>query len=247
MARPNHLLQSLPDGPPEMTPEGGIGMQSQMIGELVAAKAAADHELRNVSKSKSNDFFHSTYADLDAVTKQVRPIYGKHGLMFAQAPWFIDGTDVLVTTLAHNSGQWIRSVMRLEPVPNKEGNITPQAHGSALTYARRYALSGMANIAQTDEDDDGNAASTPPLVEHADHYGGADEDGALKPPTDDPPFPQTEDETKLFNAIDAISSMDTMRMFSTSPEMQQLRQRVRREVWIGPWDAKKKEIIDGNR
>jgi hypothetical protein len=35
----------------------------------------------------------------------------------------------------------------------------PQAEGSALTYARRYALMAMVGIAP--EDDDGNAASKP--------------------------------------------------------------------------------------
>jgi hypothetical protein len=37
---------------------------------------------------------------------------------------------------------------------------TPQAMGSALTYARRYALTAMVGIAQVD--DDGNAASGRP-------------------------------------------------------------------------------------
>jgi hypothetical protein len=155
------LMQRLPDATPQLSPEGGIGIQSVSIGELAKAKAAADLELRNVGKSSANPFFSSTYADLDAITKSVRPVYAKHELSFSQAPWFIDGIDVLLTTLMHSSGQWMRSVKKIDPVPDKSGNITPQAVGSALTYARRYALSGMANLAQTDDDDDGNAASNP--------------------------------------------------------------------------------------
>ena len=246
MARPSHLIQSLPDGPPEMTPEGGIGMQSQMIGELVAAQVEANKEIRNVTASSSNPHNGNTFANLDSVTKTGRPIYARHGLTLTQAPWWFDGNDFLITTLAHTSGQWQRSCMKLHHEAGKNGM---QAVGSSITYARRQVLCGMANISQTDdpEDDDGMEASLPPLVEHADHYGGADEDDALKPSTDDPPFPQTEDETKLFNAIDAISSMDTMAMFTDSLEMQQLRGSVRREVWIATWDAKKKEIIDGKR
>lgn len=239
MARPNHLLQSLPDAPPEMTPEGGIGIQSHTIGELVAAQAEANKEIRNVTASSTNPHYGNTFANLDSVTKTVRPIYARHGLTLTQAPWWFDGNDFLITTLAHTSGQWQRSCMRLHHEAGKNGM---QAVGSSITYARRQVLCGMANISQTDdpEDDDGMEASLPPAPP-------ADPQASAPPPPDDPPFPQTEDETKLFNAIDAISSMDTMRMFSTSPEMQQLRQQVRREVWIGAWDAKKKEIIDGNR
>ena len=55
-------------------------------------------------------------------------------------------------------GQWIRSVMPIDAMPDKNGVITPQATGSAITYAKRYALAAMANLAQTDEDDDGEAA-----------------------------------------------------------------------------------------
>ena len=246
MARPDHhLLRSLPDGPPEMTPEGGIGIQSHTIGELVAAQAEANKEIRNVTASSTNPHYGNTFANLDSVTKTVRPIYARHGLTLTQAPWFFDGNDFLITTLAHTSGQWQRSCMRLHHEAGKNGM---QAVGSSITYARRQALCGMANISQTDdpEDDDGMEASLPPTPAAPAAIRNEDVDALL----DDvlgPPFPQTEDETKLFNAIDAISSMDSMRMFSTSPEMQQLRGSVRREVWIGAWDAKKKEIIDGNR
>ena len=227
-----HLLRSLPDGPPELQPEAGIGIQSSSIGALCEAKAAADQELRNVTKSKSNDFFHSTYADLDTLTRLVRPIYARHGLSFAQAPWFINGDDLLLTTLGHSSGQWIRSVMRLAPVPDKSGNITPQAHGSALTYARRYALSGMANITQTDYDDDGNEASGSAHVEPLNIPKQAPDEWDAKAK-----------EQLLFNAIDAISSVQSLNMFMTSPEMIQLREWIPRAIWIDAYNIKKQEII----
>ena len=58
----------------------------------------------------------------------------------------------LVTTLLHTSGQWMRSELLVTPKDE-----TSQAMGSALTYARRYALCAMVGVAQVD--DDGNAAS----------------------------------------------------------------------------------------
>ena len=56
------------------------------------------------------------------------------------------------TTLMHNSGQWIAGEISLPP--DRMGGV--QGMGSALTYARRYALAAMVGIAQ--DDDDGEAA-----------------------------------------------------------------------------------------
>jgi hypothetical protein len=67
----------------------------------------------------------------------------------------VDDTGVtVVTTLAHSSGEWIRG--RLKMLPK---DMSPQGFGSAITYARRYALAAIAGVAQID--DDGNAASQP--------------------------------------------------------------------------------------
>ena len=52
----------------------------------------------------------------------------------------------------HSSGQWIAGVTPIRPKDD-----SPQAMGSAITYARRYALSAIVGLAQVD--DDGNAAS----------------------------------------------------------------------------------------
>jgi hypothetical protein len=59
---------------------------------------------------------------------------------------------VLVTRLIHESGEWLGSRYPVHPV-----KADPQGEGSALTYARRYALMALVGIAP--EDDDGNAAN----------------------------------------------------------------------------------------
>jgi hypothetical protein len=58
---------------------------------------------------------------------------------------------VVVTTLAHETGQWVRGRLAL-PLAKTD----PQGIGSAITYGRRYALAAMVGVAP--EDDDGNAA-----------------------------------------------------------------------------------------
>jgi len=222
----NDLTRNLPDGLPQVSPEGGIGMQSGSIGELSKAKAAADLELRNVGKGAVNPFFDATYADLDSVTRAVRPVYAKHGLSFLQAPWFIDGNDLLVTTLMHESGQWMRSVMRLGAAPDKSGKVTPQSIGSALTYARRYALSGLANIAQTDhdDDDDGNAASQP----------------VDAPAPADAPAYNDDDLEFILAGISAITSGASFKAWKNATEQE--RERVPVELWRPAAMDKKKEL-----
>jgi len=154
----NDLINKIPP-PPDVEPPMFEGLQSREIDKLAEAKAKADITIRNAPKSSKNPFFNSEYADLDVITRIVRPIYGEHGLAFTQAPWQNGEKEILITTLIHESGQWMRSAMKIEPVPNKAGEITPQTVGSAITYAKRYSLAAMANIAQTGEDDDGNLAS----------------------------------------------------------------------------------------
>tara|TARA_Y100000593_G_scaffold33640_1_gene66097 strand:- start:2177 stop:2965 length:789 start_codon:yes stop_codon:yes gene_type:complete len=154
----NDLINKIPP-PPDVEPPMFEGLQSREIDKLAEAKAEADIALRNAPKSQKNPFFNSEYADLDVITRIVRPIYGEHGLAFTQAPWQSADGEMLITTLIHKSGQWMRSAMKIKAVPNNKGEVTPQSVGSAITYAKRYSLAAMANIAQTGEDDDGNLAS----------------------------------------------------------------------------------------
>lgn len=61
----------------------------------------------------------------------------------------------LETILMHTSGQWV-SMTGQAPVSKAD----PQGVGSVITYMRRYALAAVTSVVP-DEDDDGNAASTP--------------------------------------------------------------------------------------
>lgn len=127
--------------------------QSAEIGELAAALAVAQGEITGALKDSANPFFKSKYADLASVWDACRASLSKNGLAVIQvAGTNNDGAAVITTTLAHKSGQWIRGSIALMPVKSD-----PQGMGSALTYARRYALAAMVGVAQVD--DDANAAS----------------------------------------------------------------------------------------
>jgi hypothetical protein len=71
------------------------------------------------------------------------------------------------TRLLHTSGQWAADTLTLTvPV----GKPDAQGIGSALTYARRYALAAFVGVAP--EDDDGNAAVGPSNLTYVDTRAG---------------------------------------------------------------------------
>ena len=128
---------------------------------VYAALAAAQAEMGKALKDSSNPAFKSKYADLASVMDACMPALGKHGIAVFQ-PTFDDETGRYVKTVfAHVSGEMIEC--RVPLIVNKNDM---QGYGSAVTYARRYGLMGMAGIAP--EDDDGNAAakSPPPKAPH---------------------------------------------------------------------------------
>jgi len=133
--------------------------QSEQINELAAAIVKAQLALVPAVKDHVNPFFKSKYADLPSVWESAIP-FRENGIAITQSP--MDAPDeyiVLDTQLTHVSGQWMRSRLKIRVAKND-----PQGYGSALTYARRYALGCMTGIV-TEEDDDGNAASHAPKAQ----------------------------------------------------------------------------------
>ena len=124
---------------------------SDNIEHLSTALAAAQGALKNPPKNKVNPHFKSRYVDLSDGLDAIRECLSKNGLAFIQGTSISDGMIVLNTRITHKSGQWLESDY---PVG---GLGRPQEMGSAMTYARRYALFSLVGVAGED-DDDGNAA-----------------------------------------------------------------------------------------
>jgi len=123
--------------------------------QLNASFVKALGELRNVAKNAVNPHFRNRYASLDAILDDVRPILANNGLGISQEPIFEDGKAGVVTRIIHKSGETRESKLIL---PLKDQSA--QGVGSALTYAKRYAISSVLMIA-ADEDEDGEIASKP--------------------------------------------------------------------------------------
>ena len=123
---------------------------------LYAALALAQAEMGRALKDTTNPAFRSKYADLASVMDACMPALSKHGIAVLQ-PAFHDETGRYVKTIfVHgDTGETVECMVPLIVAKNDM-----QGYGSAVTYARRYGLMGMAGIAP--EDDDGNAAAKAP-------------------------------------------------------------------------------------
>ena len=125
--------------------------KSDDISELAKALVMAQMEMENASKSSSNPYFKSKYADLTSVREASMEILNKYGLSILQPMGEGDDKIRVFTILLHVSGQYIGGVLSMKPV--KDG---PQEIGSLITYFRRY--SWQAIIGLSADDDDGEKA-----------------------------------------------------------------------------------------
>jgi len=125
--------------------------QSESVAALAKALVATQGKLQGVAKSSQG--YNYQYVDLAAVWDAIRKPLTANGLAVAQTTTYTaSGEPVIVTTLLHTSGEWMRGELLVRPA--KAG---PQSLGSAITYGRRYALMGVVGVAPAD--DDGAAAS----------------------------------------------------------------------------------------
>jgi len=120
---------------------------SPNINELITALSKAQGKIQPAAKDKKNPHFKSSYADLGSIWEACRAALSENGLAVVQTVETHDKQLVLVTTLAHSTGQWMRSEM-----PMIVQKMDPQGIGSALTYYRRYSLASIVGVAPEDDD-----------------------------------------------------------------------------------------------
>src|SRR5207302_77604 len=132
---------------------------SESVAALASALAKAQAELVNPEKSltatirtgRPGDGERSfRYAPLASGLDIVRKTLGQHEIATVQTTAIDKETGVvnLSTMLAHASGEWIASDWPVCPIADM---ASPQRMGSALTYARRYALFTLVGIAGEDD------------------------------------------------------------------------------------------------
>ena len=132
---------------------------SESIGSLAAALAKAQAELVNPEKSQVATIYPDgcgeagrsfRHAPLSSGLDIVRKTLGQHEIATVQTTAIDQNAGIvnLTTVLAHSSGEWIASDW---PVCAIGETATPHRMGTALTYARRYALFTLVGIAGEDD------------------------------------------------------------------------------------------------
>jgi len=107
-----------------------------------------------ITKEADNPYFKSKFASLDAIQEHIKPHLIANGLVVMQPNIVIDGSPFVKTIVSHvESGESAESTF-----PVVVSKASPQDYGSAVSYAKRYSLSGLLNLTIQDEDDDGEAA-----------------------------------------------------------------------------------------
>lgn len=122
---------------------------SENMTELAKAMLKVQQALMPVTKDAENPFVKSKYATLNVVMDACRSALLANGIWVSQFPVPVEtGCLGLVTKLIHaESGEWQASCMVM-PLAKAD----PQGYGSALTYARRYALATMVGLVTVDDD-----------------------------------------------------------------------------------------------
>lgn len=127
---------------------------SESIANIAAGLAKFHEQVQQPKKEAENKFFKSNYVTLEGVIAAVEEGAKGTGLSFTQIPQSAEKAAGITLVITHTAGEFIEFDPFLLPLEKN----TPQAVGSALTYARRYTLSAAFGIS-SDVDDDGNAAS----------------------------------------------------------------------------------------
>lgn len=132
--------------------------KTESITNLANALMTFQLKVSKIDKDATNPFFHSKYASLSNIQEAIYTPLAESGLVYSQSP---SGQNGLTTILIHaESGEYFMDTY-IMPVSKQND---PQAVGSSITYAKRYALVAILGL-NIDEDDDGNAGSAPPKTE----------------------------------------------------------------------------------
>lgn len=129
--------------------------RSDSIAEISQALTKFQKSAPKITKEKTANVPMKTggsysykYADLSVIWDKIRGHLADNGLAVIQSPTTQMSEQALTTMVSHKSGEWVEDTMRLNIMQE-----TPQGQGSAITYARRYAMCSMLGIVADDDTD----------------------------------------------------------------------------------------------
>ena len=128
-------------------------MEPQRTALKDLAKALSQFQATHVSAARDSKGNYGTYTSLASALAAAQAAT-EFGLAHTQTMKAVNEPEtghLLVTTLLHTSGDQLSSEILLPIKPEGRGNYM-QALGSALTYARRYAILAIYGLASEDDD-----------------------------------------------------------------------------------------------
>jgi len=103
----------------------------------------AKQSIKKIAKNAKNPHFKNNYADINALIEEVEPILLENRLLLLQP---IEDGYVYTRIVDVDSGEICESCMKLPEIQD------PQKIGSAVTYYRRYTLTGLLSLQAVDDD-----------------------------------------------------------------------------------------------
>lgn len=123
------------------------------------ALALLQSEIPTVFEGAQNKHTGNTYADLDDITRTVKPFMSKHGFSITFKVSNNAAAVSVTGILLHSGGHREDTTLVLE-TDKGPGRNAVQALGSTVTYGKRYAMCSLLNITTGDKADDDGAASS---------------------------------------------------------------------------------------
>jgi hypothetical protein len=157
-------------------------MRGYPVQDLIKALVKAKAEFAAIEKNAKA--YNYKYATLAEVAGAITPALCNHGLVVTQPLEQTEAGLLVRTQLWHESGQCLESTMLL-PECKKIQDL-----GSAITYARRYALSALFGVAPSD-DDGAEAQEKTEYKSNGNGYSTKKSYSTTKPAAPPPPKPPT--------------------------------------------------------
>lgn len=134
---------------------------SETIQDLSKAMSLMQSQIKPAVKDSMNSHFKSRYSDISSVWNAIRDPMTSNGLTVWQDVTTEEKHVSVTTRVVHASGQWVE----FGPLSVPMSKTDAHGVGSAISYAKRYALCAALGVVSGDEDDDGNASMPEKLVQ----------------------------------------------------------------------------------
>lgn len=121
-------------------------IQSESLDKIMPALIKARKKIYGAVKNGKGNW--GSYASLEDIIFATENPMLDEGIFISQSSYPIEGVQYIITQASHISGQYLRSITKIEnPKPGD-----PQKALAAQTYTRRAGLESLLNIPRIDDD-----------------------------------------------------------------------------------------------